>query len=278
MNIRDILISKRLYRDVIGLVVDYICGDKKFWKHLNKSVTDTIAKYRMEDNHCLKLRQIEKDRVNFQDMKMRFIHFINLNADYDLYNQNENFIANMIKSEGRSISIRSYLSRQHITAKLYISKLICFFRESIYTTQILNKKNMEYKMLIDIDYVPSVYKFGNINSVYQIMNNRWVGSISIQENFSLVLQELQYTLENKEKQNKIQVRQCQKFQTGNKFQIKNAKYQVINVYKNALRIRKEDLETKIHYFRIDEDQCVYTFVDKFQRYKYYTDNTIEQLC
>ena len=269
MNIKLMLERKGLYYDVIGVIVDYIGGDKSYWKQMNESVLRVISH-----------EQIKTQKVNFETLKRDFLNFISLQQEYDIYNRNQNVIASIVKNNGKSIGIRAYLKQQHVVAQLYYHKLINRLRRNEYNTFGFHNNplsNQSTQMLTDFDYTPSVYAFGNIQNVHRIMNNYWVGSIYHQYYFSITLHELKYAYEKKQKQKYIEIRKLSSFETGKKFCIKNNIYQIINVYKNAIRFQIDKKKIIYRRFMKDIDQCVYVFVDALYRYKYYTDNTIEKI-
>lgn len=257
---------KGLYCDVIGVIVDFVGGDKAYWKRKNNSVIHAIT------NGCQK--------VNFDTLKNDFIHFISVQHEYDTYNDNDNGIANTMKETGKSIGIRAYLEQQHIVAKIYCHRLIRRLRRSVFSTPSLydhGAYEQSKHMLVDFDFTPSIYKFGNIRNVNRIMNDRWVGSISQQDKFSLLLEELKHTFEKKRKQKYIEIRQTHSFQVGRKLFVENKFYEVINVYRNSLRFQTEEKEIKFRRFMKDNDNCTYVFVDRMFRYKYYTDHSMEKV-
>lgn len=266
MNIEALLRKKGLYRDVIGVIVDFIGGDKCYWKNRNQSVVRAVTNGR--------------SILDFDSLRLDFIHFIGLQHEYDPYNTNENVIANTMKQSGKSIGIRSYLKQQHIVAQLYYHKLMNRLRRSVYETPSLYEYGpyeQGKRMLLDFDYTPSIYTFGNSRNVGRIMKNRWVGSIPQQSQFLLVLEEVKYTFEQQERQEKIELRRKNRFQIGMCFEIKGISYQVIRVYENALKLRTSHEEVKFLRFMKDEDQCVYVFVDRLWRYRFYTDNKVEKV-
>lgn len=262
--IEQILTRSGLYYDVIGLIGEYIHGDKSYWKMYFHSTLNVIRNQKTKENI-----------IQYDELRKRFSDFLLLQGEYDIYQPPQNQIAKSIHMRGKSCSVHEFIAVQPIIESMFYNKYVISMQKQLRRHTWMNDSS-EQKVLQPY-CENSVYKFGNHYSVNRIMHNRWVGSVMQQDNMTLLLHELLRWHESKEKMLKLEKRKKQFFQLNAVFSTHQYVYRVVEIDDDKLRLKDNYEEYKYCYYMHDDDGCVYIFPDKSWRYKYYTDNTVEKI-
>lgn len=260
--IEKMLISYGLYNDVIGLICEYLHGDKPYWKVKFHSTVNIIQ-----------IQETKKDAICFDALKTRFSDFLLLQCEYDLYSSSQNEIAKSIHAQGKTCSVHEFIASQPIIDKLFYNKYVKSMQNCLIQHKWLNKS----QQITHPHRKFSVYKFGNRYNVHSIMDNRWVGSVMQQDNMILVLHELKHYHETRKKVEKVKKRKFCFFQLHAVFNTHQYVYHVVGIYEKQLKLQDQYGEYKYCYYMQDDDSCFYIFPDKLYRYKYYTDNSLEKI-
>ena len=252
-----------LYYDLIGLICEYLHGDKSYWKTKFKSTLDII-----------RTQEVKKYAICFDTLKIRFSDFLLLQGEYDLYVSPQNEVVKSIHDTGKC-SVHEFILSHAIIEKLFYTKYIANMQKYLIQHKWLSK--CATKKLTQPLHAFSVYKFGNHYHTHSIMNNRWVGSVMQQDNMILVLNELKHMYEMREKDLLVKKRKANFFQLHAVFTIHKFVYHVVGIYKKKLKLQDQYGEYRYCSYMQDNENCFYVFPDKRCKYKYYTDNSIEKI-
>lgn len=265
LNMNKNLLLNGLYYDVIGIIGEYIHGEKSYWKTRFKDVIEIISNDSVKDN-----------RINYNDYITKITAFLLLQGDYNIhkYESGRNEIVLRIYSRGKTCSVNEFIKSQNIHEQLFYKKYLKTLH-NMYTDDYIY--DYIYKKINTPDSHMNVYKFGNKFNVNSIMNNRWVGNLYQQDKMILVLHEIKHYHHEKERKKKIEKRRNCFFQLHSVFSTRQFIYKIVGVYSKHLKLQDQYDEYKYCRYMKDEDDCIYVFADKLYRYKYFTDNTIEKI-
>lgn len=308
MHVYDFL-SEHLYPDIINIILDYISGDKPFWKKQTQIMMNIIPyiKYnpysfeRVVQHYSTKHKQdfgIGKHLLDHSFIIKDICKFLNYRHPYNY--QNTETVSALYYHNGYQYSIHEFIQdKSYIYQFLYtyyfnkIKKYLSYYNISYY--DVIHNKNsiiirfpnwpylyieeLQYLRLTDWNRKLPIYSFDmNINfnirkKIHRIFNYIWLGTHIIQIQRMRILHELKMYILKKNQQRIILERQQRMFQNHQTFTILRRDYRIVNVSAKSIEVL-DIADGFIFSYTIFENihKCLHICVNL---HHVYTDLTIE---